>query len=199
MDYKPVVLPFSGKWEASFGCPELKGSWLIWGNSGNGKTRFALQLCKYLCQFRKVAYNSLEEGCSESMKDAARQVGMGEVERRFLLLDMESKKELEKRLEARKSPDIIFIDSLQYFRLTMNDYERYKKKFPNKLFIFVSHAKGKDPKGSMAESIRYDAFVKIWVEGYKAFPVSRYVTNGEIQPFTIYTKGAEDYWGNINK
>lgn len=61
------------------------------------------------------------------MKDAARQVGMGEVERRFLLLDMESKKELEKRLEARKSPDIIFIDSLQYFRLTMNDYERYKK------------------------------------------------------------------------
>lgn len=198
-DYKPVELPFTGKWVASFGSPEVKGSWLIWGNSGNGKTRFTLQLCKYLCQFGRVAYNSLEEGLSKSMRNAIIQVGMKEVARRFLLLDMESKNDLEKRLEQRKSPDIVVIDSLQYFRMTMTDYERFKKKFPNKLLIFISHAKGKEPKGSLAESIRYDAFVKIWVEGYTAFPVSRYV-NGDAQPFVIWIKGAEDYWGNgVNK
>ncbi len=40
------VLPFEGDWKASIGNPELAGSWIIWGKSGNGKTRFTLQLCK---------------------------------------------------------------------------------------------------------------------------------------------------------
>lgn len=195
--YKPMELAFSGKWEASFGRPEIKGSWLVWGNSGSGKTRFAMQLCKYLCQFGRVAYNSLEEGLSKSMQNAVMQVGMKEMERRFILLDMEGKSDLEKRLERRKSPDVVIIDSLQYFRMTLADYERFKRKFPNKLFIFVSHAKGNEPKGSVAESIRYDAFVKVRIEGYKAFPVSRYL-NGDAPPFIIWTQGAEDYWGNID-
>lgn len=198
-DYKPVELEFTGKWEASFGRPEVKGSWLVWGNSGHGKTRFTLQLCKYLCQFGKVVYNSLEEGLSKSMQNAIIQVGMKETGRRFIFLDMESLTDLERRLEKRKSPDVVIIDSLQYFRMTQKDYDRFKKKFPNKLFVFISHAKGKEPKGSIAESIRYDAFVKVWIEGYTAFPVSRYVKNGESEPFTIWTQGADDYWGNINK
>ncbi|MEG2276646.1 MAG: ATP-binding protein [Odoribacter sp.] len=199
-DYKPVELAFSGRWEASFGCPEVKGSWLIWGNSGSGKTRFTLQLCKYLCQFGKVIYNSLEEGLSKSMQNAIIQVGMKEAGRRFIFLDMESMGDLEKRLEKRKSPDVIIIDSLQYFRMTQKDYDRFKKKFPNKLFVFISHAKGSEPKGAVAESIRYDAFVKVWIEGYKALPVSRYVKNGESENFTIWAQGAEEYWGNkINK
>lgn len=196
-NYKPVELEFSGRWEASFGRPEIKGSWLVWGNSGSGKTRFAMQLCKYLCRFGRVAYNSLEEGLSKSMQNAIMQVGMKEMERRFILLDMEGKSDLEKRLERRKSPDVVIIDSLQYFRMTLADYERFKRKFPNKLFIFVSHAKGNEPKGSVAESIRYDAFVKVRIEGYKAFPVSRYL-NGDAPPFIIWTQGAEDYWGNID-
>lgn len=195
-EYKPVEMEFSGKWEASFGCPELRGSWLVWGNSGNGKTRFALQLSKYLCQFGKVAYNSLEEGLSKSMKKAIMDVGMKEVKRGFILLDREPLKELENRLEKRKSPEIIVIDSVQYFRMNQADYDRFKKKFPGKLFIFISHAKGKEPKGSLAESIRYDAFVKVWIEGYKAFPVSRYKNNAE--DFVIWSKGVEDCWGLSN-
>lgn len=194
-NYKPVELEFSGRWEASFGRPEMKGSWLVWGGSGSGKTRFALQLCKYLCRFGRVAYNSLEEGLSKSMKIAFMQAGMKEVDGRFIFLDMENKADLERRLERRKSPDAVIIDSLQYFRMTLSDYERFKRKFPNKLFIFISHTKGGEPKGSVAESIRYDAFVKVWIEGYKAFPVSRYL-GGEAPPFIIWTQGAEDYWGN---
>lgn len=198
-DYKPVELAFTGRWEASFGRPEVKGSWIVWGGSGSGKTRFTLQLCKYLCQFGKVIYNSLEEGLSKSMQNAIIQVGMKEAGRRFVFLDMESMQDLEKRLEKRKSPEIVIVDSLQYFRMAQKDYDRFKKKFPNKLFVFISHAKGKEPKGAVAESIRYDAFVKIYIEGYTAFSVSRYMKNGESENFIIWTQGAEDYWGNINK
>lgn len=197
-DYKPVELPFTGKWQASFGCPELKGSWIVWGNSGNGKTRFTLQLCKYLCQFARVTYNSLEEGLSKSMRNAIIQVGMKEAGNRFQLLDMESLVDMEKRLSTRKGPDILIVDSLQYSRMSLVDYERFKRKFPRKLIIFISHAKGKDPKGSVAESIHYDAFVKIRVEGYRAFPTSRYMESGFPAPFTIWEEGAERYWGNLH-
>src|ERR1035437_775493 len=78
---------FKGDWLKSFGRPELTGSWLIWGNPGNGKTRFALQLCKYLASFCRVAYNSLEESDSMSIRNAIKEVGMSDVRCNFILLD----------------------------------------------------------------------------------------------------------------
>lgn len=196
INYNPVTLDFEGHWLASFGKPELCGSWLMWGASGNGKTRFALQLCKYLCQFGRVAYDSLEEGLSKSMQNAIIDIGMKDVSRRFVLLDKENITELAARLHRRKSPDIIVIDSVQYTGLNYGDYKKLREEFPKKLFILVSHADGREPAGRVAKSIRYDASVKIRIEGYKAFPVSRY---GGGEAFTVWTKGADDYWGNINK
>lgn len=81
------LLPFEGDWLESLGCPELTGTWIIWGSSGNGKTRFALQLCKYLCRFGRVAYNSLEEGVSQSLKLALNDVNMMEMKRKFVVLE----------------------------------------------------------------------------------------------------------------
>ena len=108
------MLPFDGEWLAALGCPELTGSWIVWGNSGNGKTRFALQLCKYLCNFGRVAYNSLEEGVSASLMKALQETNMMEARRKFIVLDKEPIGELVKRLKQQKSPNIICIDSLQY-------------------------------------------------------------------------------------
>jgi hypothetical protein len=184
-------LPFEGDWLASFGKPEITGSWLIWGNSGNGKTRFALQLAKYLTSFCKnVAYDSLEEGVSLSFRNAVSDCGMQECSRRFILLDKEPVPDLIERLEKHKSPDIIIIDTLQYTGLNYADYKILRDRFRNKLFILLSHADGRHPAGRVARSIRYDAFVKIWVEGYRAFPVSRY---GGGEPYTIWEEGAENY------
>lgn len=186
------VLDFQGAWEESIGQPELAGSWLIWGKSGNGKTRFTLQLCKYLTQFGKVAYNSLEEGASLSMRKAFVETGMEEVKRRIVLLDQESISDLIVRLKKRKSPDIIAIDSVQYTGMNYDAYRQLRDLFPKKLFILISHAEGKEPAGRVAKSIRFDAFVKIWVEGYKAFPTSRF---GGGKPYTVWEKGANKYWG----
>ena len=192
MRQKGSVLDFQGEWLRSIGRPEIMGSWLIWGNSTNGKTRFALQLCKYLATFCRVAYNSLEEGDSKSIREAIRDVGMAEVKNNFLLLDQEPIDELKIRLRARKSPDVVFIDSWQYTGLNYSQYRVLRSEFKNKLFVLISHAEGKNPEGRTAKSIRYDSFVKIWIEGYRAFPASRYGGN---EPYTIWDKGAEDYWG----
>ena len=50
---KVETFPFKDEWYDAFGEPERKGVWLVWGNSGNGKTTFVVQLCKYLCQFER--------------------------------------------------------------------------------------------------------------------------------------------------
>lgn len=184
-------LPFEGDFLQLIGEPEISGSWLIWGDSGNGKTRFALQLCKYLANFCRVAYNSMEEGASKSMKKAFREVGMREVKRRVILLDNEPVNELKERLRKRRSPDVVVLDSIQYSGLNYRDYVALRGEFTNKLFILISHADGKNPAGRTAKSIRYDAFVKIRVEGYRAFALSRY---GGGTPYTIWEKGAKGYY-----
>ena len=51
---KHRIMEFDGEWRKAFGRPAINGSWLIWGNSNQGKTRFALQLCKYLTNFGRV-------------------------------------------------------------------------------------------------------------------------------------------------
>lgn len=184
-------LAFEGEWFQAIGRPEVTGTWIIWGNSGNGKTRFALQLAKYLTSFgKRVAYDSLEEGVSLSLRNACADCNMQEVARRFLLLDMEPISELIARLEKPKSQDIIIIDSLQYTGLTYTEYKRLRDRFRTKLFILVSHAEGFHPAGRVARSIRFDANVKIWVEGYRAYPVSRY---GGGQPYTIWEEGANNF------
>lgn len=188
--YKPNVLDFKGVWYDAIGKPELTGSWILWGNSSNGKTSLALQIAKYMAQFGRVDYNSLEEGLSLSMQEAISLVGMSDVGSGFYLLDKEPMKNLVKRLRKRRSANIVIIDSLQYAGITYKEYKQLMDEFRNKLFIFVSHADGSHPKGNVAKSIRYDANVKMFVEGFHTIPQSRY-GGGEL--FIIWQKGYEDY------
>ncbi|MBS4057788.1 MAG: hypothetical protein KGZ82_10770 [Bacteroidales bacterium] len=189
-------LEFEGPWADALGQPEITGAWLIWGNSGNGKTRFALQLAKYMCRFGRVAYNSLEEGASLSFQRAVDAVDFTPVSRRMIVLDKEPVHELIARLKRQKSPDIIIIDSVQYTGLKYQDYISLRDTFRRKLFILVSHADGKLPEGRVAKSIRYDAMVKVWVEGYVAYPVSRY---GGGQPYVIWEEGSQQFYQNTEQ
>jgi hypothetical protein len=192
--YSPKVMEFTGAWFDSFGTPELGGCWLVWGNSGNGKTRFALQLCRYLAGFGRVAYNSLEEGLSFSFQTAIKSVGMAAVSKHFILLDKEPIGELRMRLQGQKSPDIVIIDSVQYSGLNKDTAKALVDEFPRKLFVFVSHADGKNPAGRTAGAIRFHANVKLFIEGYRIpQPVSRY-KEGACAPFTIWEEGAQHYW-----
>ena len=180
------VLPFEGEWKDSIGCPELTGSWIVWGNSGNGKTRFALQLCKYLCQFGRVAYDSLEEGVSVSLVKAIKETHMMEVRKKFVVLDKEPIDQLTERLEKPKSPDIVCVDSLQYTGMSYEQYKALKERFPKKLFIWISHADGTLPEGRVAKKVRFDSNVKVFVKAYRAEPVSRY---GGGKPYIIWEEG----------
>lgn len=192
------VAEFDDAFLASFGKPELRGAWIIYGGSGSGKTSFVMQVCKYLTRFRRVAYDSLEQGLSLSLQKAWERVGMEEVGNRIILLNKESLKDLRLRLAKKQSPDVVVVDSVHYWLgLKMSDYINLRNDFPDKLFIFVSHEKGGQPDGKLAQKIRYDSDIKIRVEGYKAFVTTRYevAERGEGgADFIIWEQGAQDYW-----
>ena len=188
--YKATTYRLEGGLGDALGEVELTGSWIVWGGSANGKTRFALQLAKALAKHVRVAYDSLEEGLSLSMQHAIEDVGFADVKRNFILLDGEGVDELKERLRKQRSPKVVIIDSLQYTGLTYTEYKALRDEFRSKLFIFISHAEGHNPKGAVANSVKYDAFVKVYVEGYRAYPQSRYGGN---EPYTVWPEGAAKY------
>ena len=190
---------FTGEYLASFGRPELRGVWLIWGDSGSGKTTFTLMLCKYLAGFRRVAYNSLEQGLSLSLQKAWERVGMAEAGTNIILLNKEELPELRARLSKRKSPEIIVIDSVQYLDgFNKKRFKDLKNDFPDKLFVFICHEKsGSGNPAGFGQTLRYDADIKIHVEGFKAFVTTRYEDSEKGEggaDFIIWEQGANDYW-----
>lgn len=182
----------SERWHEAFGEIDRTGVWLIWGKSGSGKTSFVLELCKELARFGRVAYDSLEEGDSLTMKNAFIRAGMMDVARRVVLLNRESMADLHERLSRPKSPDIVVIDSFQYTRMRYAEYQRFKEAHPNKLLIFVSHAIGDKPKGQAADAVMYDATQKILVKGYVAISKGRFKPGGR---YVIWDEGAKRVWG----
>ncbi len=196
MSKKYKDIEFQGDWQNLLGTPEMSGSWIIWGQSFNGKTSFCMQLSKELCKYGKVLYNSLEEGARKSMRNAIERNHMYEVKRRFHIIQ-EPIEDLKERLRKARSADIVIIDSLQYSDLTKAEYKKLKEEFSKKLFIFVSHAEGKQPKGRFADFVRYDSDIKIHIEGYKAFCMSRLSKAGSNSEYVIYHEGAIQYWGTL--
>lgn len=186
------------KFRDSFG--EVVGNFkmIIWGPSGNGKTNLIMQLIKVLISFGKVLYVSLEEGHERTMQTKASEYFTSDEDNgkiRFADHTM-GYEELVKVLSRKQSPKFIVIDSLQYWNISYDQYKELKSKFPRKGFIFISHASGKEVDGKTGTKIRYDAGIKVRVEGFVAFVASRYGGN---QPYVIWEDGARRYWGKKYK
>lgn len=187
------TIRLGGGWNECVGEIEATGIWFIWGNSGNGKTSAVVSLCKELSAFGKVLYNSREEGVSLTMQNTLRRYGMGELGSRFQLANM-SLQELDEKISQQRSPKFVVLDSFQFMGLTYKDFRAFCEKHKNKMLIFVSRTRGRQPEGRAAISAMYDASCKIWVEGYKAFSKGRFVgTTGEM---TIWDEGAKKYWSD---
>ena len=192
-----IPLP-EGPLKNLLGTPERSGSWFVYGESGNGKTTFLMQLAKLLASLpkTKVAYDTLEEGARKSMQAAVADNAMWHVKNSFQILDREPIPELRQRLAAHKSPNICFIDSVQYAHLDKKSYKALIADFNKKLFIFNSHAQGKRPVGAIGRDILFDADIKIRVEGFVAFSISRMSRGISTRPYIIWELEARKYWGD---
>lgn len=191
------LIEWDGDWFDNFDHPESRGLWFISGNSTNGKTAFMFQLAKELSKIDRVIFNSLEEGDSKTIQDAWKTQNVAECGKKVVLVK-ESPELLIKRLQKRQSPRFIIIDSFQYTGLNFEKTIKLKEMFPKKLFIFNSQMDGNKPMGKTAIRVQYDADLKIWVEGFKAFSKGRYLGKKWQQGYTIWEEGAKFYWDKKN-
>jgi|ERR1035437_1752975 KaiC/GvpD/RAD55 family RecA-like ATPase len=171
----------------------------IFGGSGSGKSSFAAILIREFSQFGKTLHLVYEEGHSSSVQMNLKRAGIEDI-KGYEIMDNCSHEDLMYLLNKKKSPHIIVIDSLQYARFTKPQWLALKDKFvkgrKKKIFIVISHADGKRPRGSVATDALYDAQIKVFVKGKIAFIKSRY--EGK-KNYVIYEKGAREYWGRQYK
>jgi len=199
---KIETIPLTGEFLAAFGNPQNRGVWFVWGNSGSGKSTFVMQLAKEFAGHYKVLYNLLEEEPDDS-DYIFRTVNlkMNEVKQTFHTASY-NHTELLAYLKKRNSAKVVIIDSLPYLKIDWEKYLQLKKKFKNKIFVFVGHAEGKKPRTKFQEDVMYDAKMKIFVSGYKAICKGRTIgANGGI--FKIWKDGIEklhgaEYEPNLN-
>lgn len=171
------------RWTAHFGAIATEGSITVWGDSGQGKTSYCLQLLKALCQQSvRCLYVSMEEGYSLSSQRACMREGVID-NRYFYVSDERNLEGLKTLLCSQRAPKAIVIDSIQYGGFNYDDYKRFTQEHPDKLFIFVSHlGSGREPDGATAINIKYNSNVKVFVEGFEAFATSRF---GGGEPYVI--------------
>ena len=187
------LLELSEGFKESLGELEEVFVMIVWGQSGQGKSNFLMQFVKELCKHGLVMYVGLEEGHTKTMQNLILRHLSNDENGRVRFADHGTTLEkLIAYLRKKKSPKYVIIDSLQYLNITYDDYKKLKEMFPKKSFIFISHAKGKTPDGKTADKIRYDAGLKIRVEGCMAFILSRY---GGTKNYVINEERAKRYWG----
>lgn len=183
-----VTYPFEGRFADTFGEPERNMKVIIWGDPGNGKTEFCIQLAKYLAQFTKVYYNSFEQGICKTLQDALRRNAMEEVNGKVIFGDQETFEEMLERLSSKNSPQVVIIDSRDYINLTTAQFKTLIDRFPRKAFIIVCWQSGGKPRGEFAKQIAYMCDVKIQVSNFIAHPRSRFGGN---KNFVIWDKRAK--------
>lgn len=184
-------LNLSPRFERCFGQLPKHFIMCVWGGSGNGKSDFAIQLANELAGHGKVLYMSLEMGQELSLKIMLERHKISS--NKILFTNHEfGYGDLFQLLEKRGAPQFIVVDSCDYLGIDYNEYKQLKKTFYDKAFIFLCHARYQQPASRTAEKIRYDADVKVRVEGFVAFVRSRFGGN---KNYLIWRKGAERYWG----
>lgn len=181
------------EWQESLGNLEEVFVMIIWGSSGSGKSNFVYKFVKFLSEKYSTLYVALEEGHSLTTQNLINRHDLQSLSGKLKWANHETTYHtLVEYLKRKKSPRVIIIDSIQYFHITYQDYKNLKEMFPKKTFIFISHAKGKSPDGKTADKIRYDAGIKVFVDKYMAFVVSRYGGN---KNYVVWEEGAKKKWG----
>jgi len=187
------VLPFTGDWKEHQGEPERAGSILIYGDTGHGKTTYALQYMRYLCEFEKVFYNTVEEGMKASFKRSLKLNGLQYISSKYTF-QSEFYDDMVKRLNRKRQPKIVFVDSVQYCFRGKKDthYFELMEMFPKTLFVWVSQLQKNSPKGAVADAIKWDAQNIIKIEDFKAYTEKSRCGGSEVTPYIISKEKAEE-------
>lgn len=168
-------LPFEGEWLETFGEVSDPFSMLVYGHPKHGKTTFIMKFCKYLTQFGKVFYNSIEEGDCKTIQDAFKRCHMDELEDgKFMLGDRYFFNDMVEYLKGSNKGRFVVIDSRDFINLTCVQFKKLKLMFPRKSFIIICWEAAGKPAGKFAKDIEFIVDMVVHVHNYRAHARSRF-------------------------
>lgn len=184
------VLEMSDEWKNYIGTLPDPFSMIVIGQPKNGKTSFVMRLCRHLADYHKVFYSSLEEGDSKTIQDALILANMQDVVGSFFLGDGYTYADLWEKLDKPRSPKIIVIDSLDYMKLTFEQWKKLNKKYPNKSWIIICWGKYSSkefaiPDDYFGRKIKYQVGTVVRVQDFIVETRGRY---GSTEKLVLWNK-----------
>lgn len=194
------TIEIEDEWLSHWGEVERAGSILIYGKSGHGKTTYTMQAMKAICKSERVHYNSAEEGIRMSFRRSLRLNNMKSVQSKFTF-SKEKYDDMVLRLRKNRQPKVVIVDSVQYCFKGKKDSDYYDliEEFDSTLFIFISHIAKGEPKGAVADAIKWDCQNVILVEDFKAIVQKSRCGGDESTPYIINKEKAEEREFKLNK
>ena len=121
-----MLLNFNGLWLQLLGQPQTNFKMLVQGESGSGKSHFAIQFAQYLTAFGRVLYISGEEGFAATFQDKIRTIGAHR-HPNFYTGDFRTGTEL--LVEAPNLYHFIVIDSINDMNISYEQYLQIIERF----------------------------------------------------------------------
>ena len=137
-DYEYDKYSFTGKWRKFLGEPSTSFAMMVYGLPKSGKSTFCMQFAKYLSNnYGKVLYIAAEEGYSVTLQNKLKSFGAQNDNVYFSnYREYEPIKELLQNNEF----DFVFIDSVNYIKVSPQQVEDLKHASPNTAFITIQQA-----------------------------------------------------------
>ena len=160
MNFKYNKYDFSGKWGDFVGQPSINFHAMIYGRPKQGKSILSVQWAKYLSEnFGKVLYVASEEGFSVTLQKKVMEFAMDNPN-----LDFANFRDFEQIKNAVNKGNyrFVFIDSVNYIRITPEDVEDIKAENPQTAFITIQQAtKNGNFRGSQEFAHNCDMVIRV--------------------------------------
>jgi hypothetical protein len=189
MNYKYDSYTFNGKWHELIGDPGKRFHMMVFGRPKQGKSIFCVQFANYFSQnFGPVLYVAAEEGFSVTLQKKIREFGMANNNMDFA--NYRDYAQIRAALQAKKYK-LVFIDSVNFIKITPEQIEELKAENPNTAFVTVQQAtKGGQFRGSQEYAHNCDVIIEV-IAG-TAHQQGRYQVHSEMPIFEGPEQKPED-------
>lgn len=180
MNYSYDCYKFAGKWHNLIGDPGKKFHMMVFGRPKQGKSIFCVQFANYFSQnFGPVLYVAAEEGFSVTLQKKIREFGMANSNMDFA--NYRNYEQIKAALQAKKY-SLVFIDSVNFIKITPEQIEELKAHNPGTAFVTVQQAtKGGQFRGSQEYAHNCDIIIEV-IAG-TAHQQGRYQVHSEMPIF----------------
>lgn len=155
------TLQFTGNWKELMGTPEERFSVMIYGQSGQGKSTFAINFAEYLSNnFGTVLFNSAEEGISLTLQDKLKNLKSTDL----FISHHRDFNSMRKHLKT-STCKFVVLDSVNHMNLTPENVEELRNMDKTRGFISIHQVtKTGDFKGD--NKFLHNCDVEIVVDNY---------------------------------